>query len=186
MTTVATPRGHIDDEALAASFRPAIYGQAMRLLQHADDCEDATQEVLLKVVRFLPRFEHRSKLSTWIYRITYNVCMNMVEQRRRFWQELADGVVDPADVDDTSLEEQETRALVLGALQRLPEKYRVPLFLYYYHELSYHEIARTLRRPVNTVKVHVHRAKRLLRYHLSTSPQEAAGAGLRLASGGEP
>src|SRR5438445_1656467 len=66
-----------------ATYRSIIYAQALRVLHDPTDSEDATQEVLLRIFRFLPRFQQRSTFSTWVHRITYNVCMNLIAQRRR-------------------------------------------------------------------------------------------------------
>ncbi|MGH2405871.1 MAG: RNA polymerase sigma factor [bacterium] len=150
-------------------FRPLIYRQAMQLLRDPDDSEDATQEVLLKLYRFLPQFRHRAKLSTWIYRITYNVCMSLAEKRRKAWQGLSwtNGELD-TDLD-TVLAQREAATILYEAVWDLPAKYRVPVSLYYLLDMPYREIAVRTGLRMNTVKVRVHRGVRLLQRRFVTT-----------------
>jgi len=156
-------------EDVFATYRPVIYRQALGLLHEPDDADDATQDVLVRVFRFLPHFERRASLSTWIYRITYNVCMDYAKRRRRLWR-----VETYAQLDmrrgalDSWLEHCDTDITVKAALNCLPDKYRIPLFLHYFIDLPYHEISARTGVPVNTIKIRVYRAKRILGPQLST------------------
>jgi len=155
-----------DPAEVASKYRPLIYRQAIRLLRHPHDAEDATQEVLMKLYRFLPQFRNQSKLTTWVYRITYNVCMNLFEKRRKAWQELVWVNEDLGVNSEGEIERLGDLLGMLRALYDLPAKYRVPLGLYYILDMPYKQIAERLNLPVNTVKVRIHRGIRLLQRQL--------------------
>jgi RNA polymerase sigma-70 factor, ECF subfamily len=143
-------------------YRGMIYRTSLRFLRDPEDAEDATQDVLVRAVRFLPAFGNRSALTTWLYRVTHNVCMNHLRRRerdracrRRLTQQRPEVATAPDDVNE--------RLAVRDAVQRLPAHYRRPLVLFFFRELSYCQIALELGLPVNTVKIRIHRAKILLR-----------------------
>ncbi len=164
-----------DAALLCEAYRPLIYRQALRVLRDPTECEDATQDVLVKIFRFLPRFENRSKLSTWIHRVTYNVCMNHVAMRRRLQREAGSAERGGTETPDGLLEQRETRSLVLRGLLALPAKYRVPLVLHFYADLPYSAIAERTGMPLNTVKIRIHRGKKLLKAELRSVFDDAAG-----------
>ena len=154
------PAGRVESGHVVERYRTYIYNLALRILRHPEDSEDATQDVLVRVVRFLPSFENRSDITTWLYRVTYNVCMNRLRERERArscCQHLAQAnaamrpSVDPAD-----------RLMVCEAVGRLPAMYRRPLVLFFFHEMSYRQIGHELQLPINTVKIRIHRAKKLM------------------------
>src|SRR5215472_8908986 len=91
----------VEPGVFAVRYRPYIYRLALRILRHREDSEDATQDVLVRVVRFLPSFGNRSAATTWIYRVTYNVCMNRLRERERArCQLLRDGDAGPGPWTD--------------------------------------------------------------------------------------
>lgn len=126
-------------------YRDFVYRVALRLLRHSEDAEDATQEVLVRIVRFLPGFAYRSAITTWLYRVTFNVCMNHLRGRERddaCRQRLAH--LTGAAAWDRLHE----RLAVRDAVQRLPARYGQPLALFFFREMSYVQIARELGLPV--------------------------------------
>jgi len=144
-----------------------VYGMGMSFFRNAEDASDFAQEVFLKVYRSLPRFEERSRFSTWLYKIAYNTAINGLNRRKEF-QSLAE--VDGEPVDGDTPERQAIRGAardaVLASLRELPERYRVCIDLSFFYGCSYREIEMITGFPVNTVKSHVFRAKKLLREKL--------------------
>jgi len=157
--------GRLDTADLVVEYQPFIYRLALRLLRHPQDSEDATQDVLVRVIRFSPAFRNGSTLATWLYRITYNVCMTRLRERARspLWNDRA--VLERAA--DHPWDRENDRIVVREAVRRLPVRYRVPIALFFFDQLSHQQIARRLDMPVNTVKIRIHRGKRLLRQELS-------------------
>ncbi|MDR2479009.1 MAG: sigma-70 family RNA polymerase sigma factor [Treponema sp.] len=152
----------------------AVYGMGMSFFRNAEDASDFTQEVFLKVYRSLSRFEGRSRFSTWLYKIAYNTAVNGVSRKKEY-QSLAEedaqgGQINPlADEGETPeriLLRNAAREAVLEAITDLPERYRVCVDLFFFYGCSYQEIESITGFPVNTIKSHVFRAKKLLREKL--------------------
>jgi len=137
--------------------------------------EDLAQEVFIRVYQGLPGFRGESKLSTWIYRVAYNVCAAELERARHR--------VDVVSLDAKGDEEgprldlrddrQDVEAMlsqidfgrtIQKLLDRLPPRYKAMLTLYYLQEMRYEEIGEIMALPMGTVKTHLHRAKQALRH----------------------
>jgi len=150
-------------------YERPIYGMGMSFFRNAEDASDFTQEVFLKVYRSLSRFEGRSRFSTWLYKIAYNTAINGVNRRKEY-QSLAveDMGVEVAhdDTPERMAIRGAARDAVVASLEDLPERYRICIDLFFFYDRSYREIEAITGFPVNTIKSHVFRAKRLLREKL--------------------
>lgn len=162
--------------ALVRAHADAVYGHAFRFFGDQQAAEDATQEVFVKVFRTLGGFDGRSKLSTWLYRVTRNVCLDIVRAGKRV----------PAPVDPVSLEPLSTQDfsddVVFGealeqAVATLAPEDRDAFNAITLFELSYQEAAESLGIPAGTVKSRVFRARRALAA-LLVSPEGGAADGL--------
>src|SRR5947207_7743391 len=111
------------------------YVFVLRTLCHREDAEDATQEILVRVVTRLAQFDFRSKLKTWVYRVAVNYILDVkkspVERMHlnfeRFAESLADGLSSdgPADADRSLLTEEVKIGCTLGMLQCLDRPHRL-------------------------------------------------------------
>jgi len=146
-----------------------VYGMGMSFFRNAEDASDFVQEVFLKAYRSLPRFEERSRFSTWLYKIAYNTAINGVNRRKEY-RSLAEVDVEPADGDtpERLAIRSAVRDAVLTGVSELPERYRICVDLYFFYDCPYREIAEITGFPVNTIKSHVFRAKKLLREKLDS------------------
>jgi RNA polymerase sigma-70 factor (ECF subfamily) len=180
------PEGDIDDRMIVSQviagqkdmfrllvrrYERAVHGMGISFFRNAEDASDFTQEVFLKVYRSLPRFEGRSRFSTWLYKIAYNTAINGVN-RRKDYQSLAEEEQNstlPGDrnTPERALLRNAARDAVLEALENLPERYRICVDLFFFYDRSYQEIEAITGFPVNTIKSHVFRAKKLLREKLA-------------------
>ncbi len=161
---------------LVRRYQDPVYGMVARAVGAGEDAEDVAQEVFLRVFRGLDGFKGESKFSTWLYRVTWNLCADWLRRNRRpdrrtakvdEADSLADGRVDL----EGGLLEQEQRAAVRRALDRLDEKYRGVVDLHYYQKLSYDQIAAVLDLPLKTVETRLYRARKMLRECLESSGQ---------------
>jgi len=152
---------------LVRRYQRSVYGMGISFFRNAEDASDFVQEVFLKVYRSLSRFEERSRFSTWLYKIAYNTAINGVNRRKEYWS-LAEADVEPSDGDtpERLMIREAAREAVLASLQELPERYRVCVDLFFFYDRSYREIEAVTGFPVNTIKSHVYRAKKLLREKL--------------------
>jgi RNA polymerase sigma-70 factor (ECF subfamily) len=145
----------------------AVYGMGMSFFHNVDDAADFAQDVFLKAYRNLAYFEGRSRFSTWLYKIAYNTAVNNVTRKKDF-QSLAeeDQVID-GDTPERGLLRAAAKEAVLNAVRELPDRYRICVDLFFFYDRSYQEIEIITGFPVNTIKSHVFRAKKLLRDKLA-------------------
>jgi len=159
-----------DNKAFAELVRRhqgRVRGLLVRLTGDRVLADDLAQEVFLRTFRGLVGFEGRSRVSTWIYRIAYNVYLNhraRVRELAALPEEFDHRAAAPDDRH--SANRADLRRDLASAVCGLPEHYRAVVTLYYLEDVSYPEIADILDLPLGTVKTHLHRAKRLLRASL--------------------
>lgn len=90
---MATSNGTPDVGALFRLHGPMVYRRALRLLGRKEDAEEATQEVFIRVMRGMHEFEGRSSVTTWLYQVTTNYCLNQLRDHARRRQLFAENVV---------------------------------------------------------------------------------------------
>jgi RNA polymerase sigma-70 factor (ECF subfamily) len=155
-------------DAIVERHRRAVYQLCFRFVGNHEDARDLSQDVFLRAFRGLRRFRGQSSMSTWLYRIGVNVCLNRLSVRAPRIEP-----IDPAQHVDTQGESPSDRVLrderaaqVRAAVVRLPRKQRAALVLRMYHDLSHQEIAEVLGTSVGAVKANVfhalHNLKKLL------------------------
>jgi RNA polymerase sigma-70 factor (ECF subfamily) len=156
---------------LVRRYERAVYGMGLSFFRNAEDASDFTQEVFLKVYRSLSRFEGRSRFSTWLYKIAYNTAVNGVNRRKEYRslaeEEQSNVPADGGETPERILLRKAAREAVMEALRGLPERYRVCVDMFFFYDRSYQEIEAITGFPVNTIKSHVFRAKKLLREKLA-------------------
>jgi RNA polymerase sigma-70 factor (ECF subfamily) len=172
-----------DDEAFAVlvtRYRARVFGLIGRTIGDPARADDLAQDVFLRIHRGLPYFRGRSKLSTWIYRIVVNVCLQEAGRPVR----IEVPAETPGDEDhaprelavrDPAFEAVELRDRLEKALATLPPNYRLLVAAHYLQGVQYEDLADAMQMPLGTVKTHLHRARQLLRRALT----EAAVAPVR-------
>jgi len=155
---------------LVQRYERAVYGMGLSFFRNKEDASDFVQEVFLKVYRSLSRFEGRSRFSTWLYKIAYNAAINWVNRRKEYnslAEEEADKLATKGDTPEKVLLRKTAREAVREALKELPERFSVCVDLFFFYDRSYQEIEAITGFPVNTIKSHVFRAKKILREKLA-------------------
>ena len=149
--------------------RRAVYQLCYRFVGNHEDASDLSQDVFLRAFRGLKSFRGGSSLSTWLYRIGVNVCLNRVTVKKPITEE-----IDARQHVDTGGESQVDRVLreeratqVRAAIAKLPPKQRATLVLRMYQELSHEEIAGILDSSVGAVKANFFHAMGNLKKILS-------------------
>jgi RNA polymerase sigma-70 factor (ECF subfamily) len=154
---------------LVMRYKRPVYGMGLSFFHNDEDAGDFSQEVFLKAYRSLSRFEGRSRFSTWLYKIAYNTAVNGVNRRKEYCslvEREAELEASAKDAPERQLIRKAAKEAVLASLQELPERYRVCIDMFFFYDCSYQEIEVITGFPVNTVKSHVFRAKKLLREKL--------------------
>ena len=146
-----------------------VYNLAYRMTRNTEDARDLSQEAFLQVYRNLQRFDRRSSLSTWLYRIVVNLCLNYLNRGSRTPPPVAGQQPELADPSEGSLErlqEKERHDALAQAIETLPPQQRASLTLRVHHHLSHREIAEILGVTEATAKVHYFHAVKALRGRL--------------------
>jgi RNA polymerase sigma-70 factor (ECF subfamily) len=155
-------------------YRRPIYQLCYRFVGRHEDASDLTQDVFLRAFRGLKSFRGQAALSTWLYRIAVNVCLNRVGVKRPL-DSTTDDPIDAQELVDLRSDSPAERLLraersarVRAAIARLPAKQRATLILRTYHELSHQEIADVLGSSVGAVKANFFHALANLKKMLET------------------
>ena len=168
-------------EALAMEHLPSLFSAAMRMTHNAADAEDLVQETYLKGFRGFGGFEEGTNIKAWLFRILTNTYINMYRSQKRKpqRQDLEDiedlflyrriGGLEAAQMgrstEDVVLD-QFTDTEVKGAVDALPEAFRIPVLLADVEGFSYKEIAEILEIPIGTVMSRLHRGRKALQKSL--------------------
>jgi RNA polymerase sigma-70 factor (ECF subfamily) len=146
-----------------------VLAMGMSFFHNIDSARDFAQDVFIKAFNNLKSFEGRSAFSTWIFRIGYNQAIN-TKNREKEYVSLADdedGAGGYAARADETPEVEHLKTVIKGAVREavkeLPEKYRICIDLSFFYDKTYDEIENITGIPVNTIKSHVLRAKKILR-----------------------
>ncbi len=154
-------------EELVEEYRERIYRVAWRILRDDEDAEDAAQEAFIKIYKNIGRFEGRSSLYTWIYRITVNIALNKLKRDKfRRMVPLGDMIrrdTRPGADPSRSAMGSEIARRIGEAVSTLPEKQRAVFTLKFYEELSHREIAEIVGCSEGTSKANYFHAVRKLR-----------------------
>ena len=152
---------------LIKKYERPVYGMGMSFFHNSEDASDFTQEVFLKTFRNLSRFEGRSRFSTWLYRIAYNTAINSVTRKKDYHSLVEDENIPDNDTPERRLLRKLAQDAILEAIIGLPERFRVCIDLFFFYDRTYQEIEAITGYPVNTIKSHVFRAKKILRGKLA-------------------
>lgn len=154
-----------------------IMNIAFGMLSNTDDAADAAQEVFIKVFRNIGGFKEQSSFSTWIYRITVNVCNDILRKNNRHKTVSLNMHFDDEehefDIKDTSMTPDElvhTAELqneIRYAISKLKPEYKAVITLYDIEGLPYDKISEILKIPMGTVKSRLSRARTALKKELT-------------------
>jgi RNA polymerase sigma-70 factor (ECF subfamily) len=154
-----------DREAFAILFeqyKNLVYKTAYLMLAESSEAEDALQDIFVQVYKSLSGFDPRkAAFTTWLYRVTFNYCLNHRRKKRPFTLPLED--ISPAlrsEFPGAQLAEAE---IVQQAIEKLTDKQRAVVILRYFWDLPYAEIAQILDVPLGTIKSRIDLALKTLR-----------------------
>jgi RNA polymerase sigma-70 factor (ECF subfamily) len=158
-----------DTEAFAVlvrRHRARVARLGMSFFHDEEEAADFAQDVFLKAYTALASFKGKSLFSTWLLRIAYNTAINSKKRKRdRISLDPEIEVAGSPGVDEAHLRE-ETARTVREAMAELPPRQALCIELFFSYDLKYSEISEITGYPVNTIKSHVFRAKRILRERL--------------------
>jgi len=170
-------RGNVEAfEELIAPYMQKVYNLALRLSRNPEDASDLAQEALLRAFVSLRDFRGECAFSTWLYRITFNVCRDEARRRRRhpslsLDEPLASGegeksprqLISPTGDPVEEVETREVRDAIWEGIRSLSPEFRAVLVLRDIEGLAYEEIAQVLDISLGTVKSRLNRARNALK-----------------------
>jgi len=156
-------------EELVDRYKNLVFAMITRTFPDRSQAEDLAQDVFLRIHRGLPYFRGEARLSTWIYRIVVNLCM---QDRGRGTSSVslddANARVATPAATDRHARDLELRDRLEKAIAQLPPQYRLLIAAHYLRGVQYEDLAEAMKMPLGTVKTQLHRAKRQLRMLLET------------------
>jgi len=164
-------------DELVLGYQNKVIHISYGMLSDYQDACDAAQEVFVKVYRSIDRFRGDSSLSTWIYRITKNVCSDFLRKRKDPYlsidEEKEEGtkleIVDTSKSPEQIAEKNEIQRIVHEALGELDDNSRLMITMFDLEGLSYEEISAALEIPIGTVKSRLNRAREKLKKNLANN-----------------
>ncbi len=177
---------HEEPEAYRELYNEYVQkvGRIAKSYLGVDDVEDVIQEVFMKVYKSIKKFRGDSALSTWIYRITVNVCKDMLSKKRKkreiltsFGLEDSDEKTLPEPVEEVQPTDELLREVFAGevrhAIESLSKEDRLLITLREIEEMSYSDIANVVGKPVGTIKSRLHYARERLKETLEDNVKPA-------------
>jgi RNA polymerase sigma-70 factor (ECF subfamily) len=167
---------------LVLRWERPIYALAYRVIGREEDARDVAQDAFLRAFRSLHGFKGQAKFSSWLYRITLNLCRDwMRRQRRAPFAQAPEGIdlielateTTPAESIEDLVSRKELGRAVATAMSMLPEEQRTAIILKEYHGLTFQEIADLQGCPLSTVKTRLYQGLTVLRRQLEQAGVES-------------
>jgi RNA polymerase sigma factor (sigma-70 family) len=155
---------------LLRKYQNSVYNLCRKMVRNPEEARDLSQEAFVKTFATLERYNPIYAFSSWLFKITANLCIDHIRKQRMKLFSIDDPVdgeegpiarqlEDPSQRPDEASERAELGNRIRAAIDKLPEHYRVILLLRHQEQLSYDEIAQRLDVPLGTVKARIHRAR---------------------------
>jgi RNA polymerase sigma-70 factor, ECF subfamily len=171
---------------LINKYKDQLFELACRMLKNRAEAEDILQDAFLQAYRHLGDFRYDSQFSTWLYSIVLNRVRNRMRQNKVLhWYSLDIRRADREDIrlpelphKAPSLDTVTEKRMELERIQKVvgtfPTHYQSIFIMHYFHNFQLEEVAHRLGRPLGTVKVYLHRARKLLYKRLKAEEQPVA------------
>ncbi len=160
---------------LVDEYKSLVFTLALRMLKHREDAEEVSQDTFVKVYKSLHKFKGESKLSTWIYKVTYNTCLDRLKRNKHKFNEVTIDAFTEKDVKTIhnafdALVANEREEAVKKCIDQLPHDDSFLLTLFYFEDQSLEDISNIIGVKTNNVKVKLHRSRKklavILKQHL--------------------
>lgn len=147
-------------EHLIKQHKDMVYSLCMNIIGNKTTAEDISQEVFLKVFKKIKSFDFSSDFKTWLYRITYNKCIDEIRKQKRFRR--FKGKLNKKEQEYSYQEDNSSKKVIMDSLESLNDKDRALLSMFYIQELHLREIEDILDVDSDVLKVRLHRARKRL------------------------
>ncbi len=166
-------------DKLATPHIRSLFIMAFHLCGNREDAEDIVQDVFLKAQKSFHTLKNPDKCKSWLCSILYRHFIDEC-RKKRYFVELGDHMAPTVEEPESDWPETITHEDLTKSLNKLDPKYRLPLVAHFLSGQSYKEISQSLDLPMGTVMSRIHRAKNLMRTHLTRSAKSST---LRIVKG---
>lgn len=166
-----------NDEAFSeiiTRYKKLVFNVIYNLSVNKSDVSDISQEVFLKVYRSLKSYNPQYKFATWLIKITTNVSIDWLRQKKNNHlsvDDITETSDDESNPEDQFIDKEELKQL-RKAISELPEMYRVPVVLFHQQHMSYREIEKVINEPQTIVKNRLYRGRHMLKEKLQSYKEE--------------
>ncbi len=152
---------------LIEKYKDLVFSLAIKIVKNREEAEEVAQDSFIKAYKSLNRFKGDSKFSTWLYKITFNNCMDVVKKKERKYNtvkidDVTENKIESVENTLDFIERKERAKIIESCLSLLPDEERTILWLFYFQENSLKEIVNIMSLSEANVKVKLHRARKRL------------------------
>ena len=152
---------------LVNQYKDLVFTLAYKMLKNKEEAEEVSQDTFIKIFNSLNKFKGESKFSTWIYKITYNTCLDKLKKIKKennvvYIEDFKEHQVNAIQNIIESIDEKERNQKIQEYLQLLPSEEAFLLTLYYFDDQSIEEIAKVIDCNANNVKIKLYRTRKKL------------------------
>jgi RNA polymerase sigma-70 factor (ECF subfamily) len=150
-------------------YKKPMYNLCFRMLNSREEAEDATQEAFIKIYRGINTYNAKYKLSSWVFKIASNVCIDAIRKRKTYTVSIDDYEIPDKYTPEENYIDSEMKRDVNAAVESLPQIYKEVIIYYHFMNLSYKEISDILDMPMTKVKNRLYRARLILKQKLHST-----------------
>lgn len=150
---------------LVDQYKDLVFSLSLKMLKNREEAEEAAQDTFVKVFKSLNNFKGDSKFSTWIYKVTYNTCLDQLKKNKRVQHTIPiddfsqNQIQNLENVLDT-IDERDRNKMIQDCIHLLPSEEAFLLILFYFEEQSLEEISKIIDCTSNNVKVKLYRSRK--------------------------
>lgn len=152
---------------LVERYKDMIFSLSLKMMKNKEEAEEAAQDTFIKTFNSLSKFKGDSKFSTWIYKISYNTCLDRLKKNKKeenniSIDEFSSHLIKTMDNALSALEDKEKKQTIQNCLNLLPREENFLLTLFYFEEQNLEEIGKIMNINANNVKVKLFRSRQKL------------------------
>jgi RNA polymerase sigma-70 factor (ECF subfamily) len=161
-------------DKLVEAYKGRIFSLSYRFTNNYSEAQDLSQDIFIKIYTNISSFNGKSKLSTWIYRIALNTCLDwkrkIIRNKMIFIDHISKNEFLQTPIEENLLNEERNK-FIHSIIRNLPDIYKTAIILYHFQNLSYADIADILHISEKTIETRLYRGrkkikKQLLKYNL--------------------
>jgi len=150
---------------LVDRYKDLVFTLAYKMLKNREEAEEIAQDTFIKIFKSVGKFKGDSKFSTWVYKVTYNTCLDYLKKKKRginitYIEDFDLQQLKTLDKISNAIDEKEKNQLIHDCLNVLPSEEAFLLTLFYFEQQSTEEIAKIMDTNANNIKIKLYRTRK--------------------------